>query len=173
MFKIKVYASSIFIIFSIFVSACIAHSQQQPSQKVRSERENTTTTSKKELAKQVLSEAGIAQKYDLYLNNSVDITISPSTSNDQFRVWLVGILAKEAGWQKIENQYITSLEANFSEAELKELLKIAKKPLMKKLLQAEIQSYVNASQQRRKLLDKVWDDYNSGKIIPPQNIVPK
>lgn len=172
MFKLKFYVSSFLIIFSILVTACLANSQQQTPQKVRAKIESTTT-SKKELARQVISEAGIAKKYDLYLNNIVDITISPSTNNDQFREWLQGVLAKEAGWKHIEAQYITSLEANFSEAELKELLNLSKQPLMKKLLQAEIQAYTNTSKKRRTLLDKVWNDYNSGKITPPQDILRK
>lgn len=42
---------------------------------------------------------------------------------------------------------------------------------MKKLLQAEVQAYADASEERRKLLEKVWLDYNSGKIIPPQDVL--
>lgn len=170
MFKVKLYILSLLLIFSIFVTACIANSQQQPSQKVTSEIESTAKY-KKELARQVLSEIGIAKRYDLYLSNSIDLTIPASTNNGKLREWLQGVLAKEAGWKHIEAQYITSLEVNFSEAELKELLNFSKEPLMKKLLQTEIQAYVDASKQRRKLFEQVWNDYNSGKITPPQDIL--
>jgi hypothetical protein len=42
---------------------------------------------------------------------------------------------------------------------------------MKKLLQAEMQSYADSSLERRKLMFKVWDDYQSGKINPPSEVL--
>jgi hypothetical protein len=166
-----VRCSRLLLFFCIFVTGCTANSQQKLSEKAQSKVE-ITAESKKKLAKEVLSEIEIAKQYDLYLNNSIDITISASRKNEKLRKWLQSVLAKEAGWKHIENQYITQLEANFSEAELTELLNQSKQPLMKKLLQAEIQAYTNASEERRKLLDKVWNDYNSGIITPPPEVLP-
>jgi hypothetical protein len=63
------------------------------------------------------------------------------------------------------------LEADFSETELQELLNLSKQPLMKKLLKAEVQAYSEVGKERRKLLFQIWDDYNSGKIEAPKDIL--
>jgi hypothetical protein len=81
------------------------------------------------------------------------------------------VLVREAGWAKIEDKYIARLETSFSESELKELLNLSERPLVKKLLQDEIQAYTDVSEERRKLLFKVWDDYNSGIINPPSELL--
>jgi hypothetical protein len=170
MFKFKIYFSRLLLIFCIFVTSYAANSQQNISEEIQSKVENATE-SKKTLAREVLSEIGVAKQYDIYLNNSIDITISASTNNEKLRKWLQSVLAREAGWKHAEDKYIMQLEANFSEAELTELLNQSKHPLMKKLLQAEIQAYDNASKERRILLDKVWNNYNSGKITPPPEVL--
>jgi hypothetical protein len=170
MFEFELCFSRLLLIFYIFVTTCAANSQQKISEKVQSKVENTAE-SKKTLAREVLSEIGIAKQYDIYLDNSIDMTILASTNNDKLRKWLQSVLAREAGWKYIEDKYITQLEANFSEAELTELLNQSKRPLMKKLLQAEIQAYANASKERRILLDKVWNNYNSGIITPPPEVL--
>jgi hypothetical protein len=170
MFKFELYFSRLLLVFCIFVTACAANSQQKISEKVQLKVKNTAE-SKKILAREVLSEIGVAKQYDIYLNNSIDITIPASTNNDKLRKWLQSVLAREAGWKHIEDKYIMQLEANFSEAELTELLNQSKQPLMKKLLQSEIQAYDNASKERRILLDKVWNNYNSGKITPPPEVL--
>jgi hypothetical protein len=95
----------------------------------------------------------------------------PTSSKPKFRQWIQGVLAREAGWEKIENKYIARLESHFSESELRELLKLSKNPFMKKLLQDEIQAYSNVSEERQKLLFKVWDDYKSGFIKPPPELL--
>jgi len=76
-----------------------------------------------------------------------------------------------AGWATIEDKYIARIEASFSESELKELLKLSKQPPIQKLLQNEIQLYTDVSEQRRKLMFRFWDDYNSGKILPPAELL--
>jgi len=127
--------------------------------------------SKRELARKVLSEIGIPEKYNLYFGSSIELAFpNGGESNSKLRDWLQAVLVREAGWAKIENTYIARLEANFSEAELKELLQLSRQPLMKKLLQNELQAYADASPERRRLLSKFWDDYNSGNINPPSNL---
>ncbi|MFB2978630.1 hypothetical protein [Microseira sp. BLCC-F43] len=86
--------------------------------------------------------------------------------------WMQSLLEREAGWKYVEAKYISQLEANFSETELKELLDLAKHPLMKKLLQSEIQAYTNTTGERRELLFKVWDGYNRGAFPLPPDVQP-
>ncbi len=126
--------------------------------------------SKKQLAREVLVELGIGKQYDLYFWNSVDISIV-NGSRTKFSAWLQKTLARVAGWKYVESQYVARLESNFSEMELQELLDLAKRPLMKKLLRSEIQAYEETGEKRARLLWQAWDDYNSGKINVPPNIL--
>jgi hypothetical protein len=166
--KIKVLYSKLTLVFLVLLTACVANSQQGLTTKVNSEI-LSKTQSKHELAKEVLTSAGIAEKYNLYLGNSLDMSL-PSTK-PKFRQWMQGVLTREAGWTKIEDKYIARLEASFSESELKELLNLSKRPLAKKLLQNEIQAYADVSEERQKLLFKVWDNYNLGIINPPAELL--
>ena len=125
--------------------------------------------SKKQLAKEILVELGIGKQYDLYFWNSVDISTG-SGSRTKFSSWLQKTLAQVAGWKYVESQYVARLESDFSEVELQELLDLAKHPLMKKLLRAEIQAYEETGEKRARLLWKAWDDYNSGKINVPAHL---
>lgn len=127
------------------------------------------TKSKKQLAQEVLVELNIGGKYDLHLKSVVDMATG-ATAKPQFRTWLHKTLAEFAGWKHVNSEYVTRLEANFSEIELQELLEIAKRPLMKKLLRAEIQAYADTSEKRLRLFQKFWDDYNSGLIDAPKNL---
>lgn len=82
-----------------------------------------------------------------------------------------GLFSQKAGWKYAEKGYMTRLEADFSASELQELLNLSKKPVMKKLLRAEMKAYLDGSQERRKLLNKLWDDWNSGAINAPAEIL--
>jgi hypothetical protein len=166
--KIKILHSKLILISFILLTTCIANSQQSLSKKVNSET-LSKTQSKRELAREVLTSTGIAEKYNLYLGNSIDMSL-PS-AKPKFRKWMQEVLVREAGWTKIESKYIARLEKNFSESELKELLKLSKQPLAKKLLKDEIQAYTDVSEERQKLLFKVWDNYNSGIISPPAELL--
>ncbi len=142
----------------------------ETSSDLRSPSSNTTAIkSKKQLAQEVLVELGIGEKYDLHLKSVVDMAVG-ANSKPQFRTWLHDTLTKFTGWKYVESEYGARLEANFSETELKELLELAKLPVMKKLLRTEIQAYVDTSDKRFKLLQKFWDDYNSGLINEPKNL---
>lgn len=124
-------------------------------------------SSKQALAKAVLLEIGMAAQYDQFFWHSVDMAVFKP--RPVFAEWLQQLFAKRAGWAYAEDEYVSQLTANFSEAELQEILAMAKRPLMKKLLRAEMQAYQDASLERRQLLYEVWDDYNSGKIdVPPE-----
>ncbi len=96
------------LLFCIFITACVTNSQQKSAIEVRSEIV-TTVKSNQELAREILLDIGIAERYDFYLGNSVDITIPASTKNSEFRAWLQGVLVREAGWKHIEDKYITQI----------------------------------------------------------------
>lgn len=171
MVKIEPRFLMLLLVFCILLIGCVANSQQTSSEEVRSEMV-TTLKSKQDLARAVLSEAGTPKRYDLYLSNSVDISVNPETAkNDKFMAWIQALFVQEAGWNYIEAKYVAQLEANFSETELRELLDLAKKPLIRRLLQAEIESYAESARERRGLLFKLWDKYNSGMFIPPPEVL--
>jgi hypothetical protein len=154
--------AALFVSCVLFIS-CAANSQQIAAPPLQT---------KRELAKAVLAEAGIAQRYDLYLGNSIDMAMaSPAPSNLNLMAWLKSLVAKEAGWKFAEPTYVTQLEANFSAPELKELLALAKQPLMKKLLQVDFDAYVAAGGERRKQFFQVWDGYNSGQFNVPAEVL--
>ncbi len=169
MFNLQSWRSKWLLGVCTILAACTANSQPDPSKP--SPAIGNVVQSKQELARAVLSEIGIAQQYDRYLGNIVDITVAPANYKPKFHTWMQGVLAREAGWKHAESKYLTRLEATFSEAELQELLTLAKQPLMKKLMQAEVQAYGDAAPERRKRLDKVWNDYNSGRIQMPPEIL--
>lgn len=129
----------------------------------------TVTKTKKQLAREVIAELGIGKQYDLYFWNSVDI-VRGSGNRNKFGSWLQKLFARVSGWQYVESDYVSVLDSNFSETELQELLKLAKNPLMKKLLMSEIQAYEQTGNKRAQLLWKAWDDYNSGNIYVPNNL---
>lgn len=155
------WLAALFVSCVLFIS-CAANSQNIAEPPIQTQRE---------LAKAVLAEAGIDQRYDLYLGNSIDMAMfSPEPRNLKLMAWLKSLVAKEAGWKFAETTYVTQLEANFSAPELKELLALAKQPLMKKLLQADLDAYVAAGGERRKRFFQVWDDYNYGKFDIPAEV---
>ncbi|HAZ45217.1 MAG TPA: hypothetical protein DDW76_37705 [Cyanobacteria bacterium UBA11369] len=170
MAKFKLCFLNIFLVFCILLAGCVDNNQRAFYKQVYSEMA-ATSTAKQELAKAVLLEAEIGNKYDLYLGNSIDMAVAPETEKKaKFVAWMQALLVREAGWKYVEGKYIDQLEANFSETELKELLNLAKQPLMKKLRQAEIQAYINTTGERRELLFKVWDGFNSGVFNPPPDV---
>jgi hypothetical protein len=130
----------------------------------------TTTDSKRDLAIDVLSEAGISKRYDLYLGNSIDALIPPETTrNDKFMDWMQELFVREAGWNYVEAKYVAQLEENFSETELKELLNLVKQPFIKRLVQAEIEAYSASTEERRRLMSTLWSSYNNGVFnLPPE-----
>lgn len=171
MVKIKSQVLTLLFVFCILLTGCVAHSQQAPSTVVPSEIA-TPIQSKQELVKAVLAEAKIAEQYDRYLSSSVDLALNPETAkNAKFVAWMEALVVREAGWKYIEAKYVAQLEARFSEIELRKLLDLAKQPLIKKLLQAEIEAYADATGERRRLLSKFWDNYNLGLFSPPPEVL--
>ena len=149
----------------LFAYPAIAYTEQDVPAPI-----TVTAKSKKQLARELLVELGIGKQYDLYFWNSVDLAYGTGTRT-KVSEWLQKTLAQVAGWRYVESQYVARLEANFSEMELKELMELAKRPLMKKLLRTEIQAYEETGTKRARLLFQAWDDYNSGKINMPPNLL--
>lgn len=164
--KIKPFLIFLFLFFMLLVG-CLTNSQQISSREIRSGM-LTTSKSKEDLAIAVLSEAEISKRYDLYLGNSVDIVVpSEITRNKKFMNWIQALFVREAGWDYIEAKYAAQLEKNFSETEMRELLALVKQPLIKRLVQAEVEAYSGSAEERRKLLSTLWDKYNNGVFNPP------
>lgn len=155
------------LLFCLFVVGCVTQSQRVSLGETRPEMV-MTAKAKDDLVMAVLSEAQISNRYDLYLGNSIDMALPPeTTSNVRIMNWIQALFVKEAGWSHIEDQYTTQLKEKFSEAELRELLNLVKQPLVKRLVQAEIEAYSASAKERRRLLSKMWDNYNRGMFKPP------
>lgn len=161
MFKLPSRFLIVLVIGCVFFISCAAHSQNIAA-----------LPTKRELVKSVLADTGISQRYDLYLGNSIDMAMTPETpNNSKLMAWLKLFVQKEAGWNYAESAYVTGLEAKFSTSELQEILALAKQPVMKKLLQAELDAYVAAGSDRRKRFFQAWDAYNSGQVNIPSEVL--
>lgn len=132
----------------------------------------TSSLPTQQLAKAVLAEAGIGDRYNSYLGTAIEMGTASGTGQEtKLMAWLRSLLVKEAGWQFAEPVYVNQLEALFSATELTELRNLAQQPLLKKLLQAEQAAYAADGQGRRQRLFQVWDRYNSGDFNPPADVL--
>ena len=125
-------------------------------------------TSKYQLASEVLSAIGIAQRYDMHFDHLMGSLIG---KGDDFELYarFRKMFIREIGWKHFEDAYVVRLTADFSEDELKELLKLANQPLMKKIFQSEVKAYGDTSRQRFGMGFVLWDNYNKGQIDLPAN----
>ena len=149
----------------LFAYPAIAYAEQDVPAPI-----TVKTKSKKQLTRELLVELGIGKQYDLYFWNSVDIGVHRGAKKE-FKIWLQQTMTRLAGWKYVESQYVTRLATNFSEEELQELLALAKKPVMKKLLRSQIQAYEDTGEKRAGLLWKFWEDYNDGNVGTPPNFL--
>lgn len=170
----KVLIAFLLAVFCTFIAANAVLSQQVASCEMnRSAITTTAASNKQQLAKEVLSELGIARRYDLYFDHAMGLVLGPGyNASSKFSAWLREILAQNAGWKCVENEYAARLEADFSEAELQELLELSEQPVMKKLLRSETQAYIDTAQKRFDLLNAVWENYQEGNINPPPDVLP-
>jgi N-acyl-D-aspartate/D-glutamate deacylase len=122
--------------------------------------------SKQALARTVLTEFGIGQRYDLYFDHMTGALIIGSDL--KMRKRFNQMFVREAGWKHLEDKYVATFEADFSEAELQELLEIAKRPAIVKLLQAEVKAYDGTASDRYKLSSNLWENYNNATINLPE-----
>jgi hypothetical protein len=72
----------------------------------------TPAKSKQELAREILTEIGVAQKYDMHFASIIDMAVAPA-SKPKFDAWLQGILVQGAGWKHVEAQYIAPPRSRF------------------------------------------------------------
>jgi hypothetical protein len=170
MFKVKLLFSKFLALLLVFCFAFfivdVANSQRLPLGEVQF-KTSTRETFKYKLASELLPQIGIAKRYDMHFDHLIGTLIGQG--NDlrlygRFRK----MFAREIGWKYFKDAYAARLEADFSEDELKELLDLSRKPVMKKLLQSEITAYMDTSKQRFKMGFELWDKYNNGQInLPP------
>jgi Ca2+-binding EF-hand superfamily protein len=171
MVKVKLQFSKflalLLVVCFTFFTGCVANSQQLPLDKNQSQT-SVGATSKYELASELLSEVGIAERYDMHFDHLLGILVG---KGDDFKLYarFRKMFAREIGWKHFKDAYAARLEADFSEDELKELFNLSKQPVMKKLLQSEVQAYMDTSKQRFKMGFELWNNYNDGKIsLPPE-----
>jgi hypothetical protein len=124
------------------------------------------SASKKELANQVLLSIGIASQYDMYFDHTMGISFGGETINPKENARMREMIVREAGWKYVKDDYVAGLSADFSVAELKELLRLSKLPVMQRLLRSEIQAYNTTSPKRYKLLYTLFDNYINGLVKP-------
>jgi hypothetical protein len=127
------------------------------------------TPPKRELAKAVLSELGVASRFDAYPAGGADQAAEGDDRHPKFRQWLQGLRVRELGWTKVEEAYIAHFESKFSEAELKELLVLSKNPTVRKLLNEELDAYRATFDQRNKMFAVFWRRYNALEFSPPDD----
>ena len=123
--------------------------------------------SKRELAKAVLLEIGVSNRFDAYLTRGADHVAGGDIRNPKLHKWLQDLWVEELGWMKVQEAYVSHFEAKFTEAELKELLELSKKPLMKKLLREELEAYRATFEQRNKTFATFWQRDNALVFSPP------
>jgi Uncharacterized protein conserved in bacteria (DUF2059) len=170
MFKLKLQFSKFLVLFLVvvcftFFTVDVANSQRLPLAEAQS-KTSARETSKYKLASEILPEIGIAKRYDLHFDHLMGTLLGQRNDKDyaRFRKMFV----REIGWKNFKDAYAARLKADFSEDELKELLKLSKQPVMKKLLQSEAKVYMDTSKQRFKMGSEFWNNYNDGKInLPP------
>jgi Uncharacterized protein conserved in bacteria (DUF2059) len=170
MFKIKLQFLKFLVLFLVVVSFTfftvdVANSQRLPLGEAQS-KTSAREISKYKLASEILPEIGIAKRYDMHFDHLMGTLIGQRDDKDyaRFRKMFV----REIGWKNFKDAYAARLKADFSEDELKELLKLSKQPVMKKLLQSEAKVYMDTSKQRFKMGSEFWNNYNDGKInLPP------
>lgn len=170
MFKVKLQFSKflalLLVVCFTFFTVYVANSQQLPLDEDQS-KASAGETSKYKLASEVLPEIGIAKRYDMHFDHLTGALVG---KGDDFKLYarFRKMFAREIGWKHFKDAYAARLEADFSEDELKELLNLSKQPVMKKLLQSEVEAYMDTSKQRFKMGFELWDNYNNGKIsLPP------
>jgi hypothetical protein len=156
--KLKLWMFTVLTVLCLCLLVYPAQSQPTP-----------LSPAKQTLARAVLIETGIARRYDLYLRNSVESLTMPYNS-DRFLAWLHSLFVREAGWKQVETSYLQQVSSRFTDAELQELQTIFKRPVVKKLLEAEAQSYASTSKDRRQAFFKVWDNYNRGLYNTPSGL---
>lgn len=161
----KFLALLLVVCFS-FCTVYVANSQQLS---LTGDQTKTSTgdATKYKLASELLLEIGIAERYDMHFDHLMGTLIG---KGDDFKLYarFRKMFIREIGWKHFKDAYAARLAADFSEAELKELLNLSKQSVMKKLLQSEVKAYMDTAKQRFKMGFELWNNYNNGQIsLPP------
>ncbi|MBW4521034.1 MAG: DUF2059 domain-containing protein [Scytolyngbya sp. HA4215-MV1] len=150
-----------------FFTVQVASSQQLPLHKNQF-KTSAPETAKYKLASDLLPEIGIAARYDMHFDHLMGMLVG---NGDDFQLYarFRKMFVREIGWKHFKDAYAARLEVDFSEDELKELLNLSKRPVMKKLLQSEFKAYSDTSKQRFKMGFDLWEKYQEGKIDLPSD----
>jgi len=171
MFNIKVRFSTLLTGLLVACMICLTsyavNSQSLPFP-ISQSRPVAQETNKSKLASQVLQELGIAKRYDLHFDHLIGTLIGQGDDVDLYARFR-SMFVREIGWEHFNDAYVARLEADFSEAELNELLKLSKKTVLKKLLMSEVNAYLDTSEQRFQMGFDLWNNYNNGSISLPPN----
>jgi Uncharacterized protein conserved in bacteria (DUF2059) len=169
MFKVKLQFSKflalLLVVCFTFFTVGVANSQRLHLSEVQS-KTSARETSKYKLASELLSEIGIAKRYDMHFDHLMGALIG---SGDNLKLYERHrkMFVREVGWKYFKDAYAARLEADFSEDELKRLLNLSKQPVMKKLLQSEIKVYMDTSKQRFKMGFELFEKYTDGRVSLP------
>ena len=170
MFNIKLRFSKFLVLLLVICitsfTGYIANSQQLPLDENQSQT-SARDTYKSDLASELLLEIGIAKRYDMHFDHLLGTIIGNGTDFELYARFR-GMFIREIGWEHFKDAYAARLEADFSEDELNELLNLSKQPVMKKLLQSEVNAYMDTSEQRFRMGFELWNNYNTGRVnLPP------
>lgn len=171
MFNVKLPFSKFLALFLVvcitFFTTYIANSQQLPLDE-NQVRTSARETYKSELANELLLEIGIAKRYDMHFDHLMGALIGNGNDFELYARFR-GMFVREIGWEHFKDAYVARLEADFSEDELEELLNLSRQPVMKKLLQSEVNAYMDTSEQRFRMGFELWENYNLERINLPPN----
>lgn len=170
MFKVKLqffkFLALMLVVCLTIFTVSVANARQLPLAATQS-KISAKETAKSKLASELLAESGIAKRYDMHFDHLMGTLIVKDNESKLYAMFRK-MFVREIGWKHFKDAYAARLAADLSEDELKELLKLSKQPVMKKLLQSEVKAYTkDTSKQRFKIGFKLWDEYNNGKINLP------
>jgi hypothetical protein len=172
MSRVKLHFSKFLLaFFLVLASVCFTRSMAIATFPETSALPNfvAQSASKKELANQLLSSIGIASRYDMHFGHTMGISFGGETINAKENARMRKMIVREAGWKYVKDDYVAKFSADFSVAELKELLRLSKLPVMQRLLRSEVQAYDITAPKRYKLLYTLFDNYSNGLVKPSED----
>lgn len=126
--------------------------------------------SKRDLARAVLQELGVSARFDAYLTRGADQAAGGVIQNAKLHQWQQKLWVQELGWRTVEDAYIAHFETKFTDKELAELLALSKNPVVRKLLDEELNAFRSTFIARNKNFEVFWRKLNSLEFEPPEDV---
>ncbi len=126
---------------------------------------------KRDRAKAVLQELGISTRFDVYLTRGADQAAGGVIQNAKFHQWQQNLWIRELGWRTVEDAYVVHFETKFTDKELIELHDLAKNPVIRKLLDEELNAFRATFVARNKTFEAFWQKLNSFEFEPPADVL--